>query len=193
MDVLCCKYKHLHCKQQPSLTPFRSHNTCTCMNVHTHCTHNILVHPQCTRTNTTFTSHLLTHTHTHTRAFFTCSHIHTQVVLDFQYVPRYAQDTAAIVEGEGHPAPFGTSPLVDHHTSERYATGESNLNDTQDASQEDEGELSHHNSREEGLHLANLEASQDPELVLNPTWPSASSQVGTSELGGLLCWPKFWE
>ena len=130
------------------------------------------------------------------------------MVLDFQYVPRYARDTvagtnrfeetlpaspAAIVEGEGHPAPFGTSPLVDHHTSERYATGESNLNDTQDASQEDEGELSHHNSREEGLHLANLEASQDPELVLNPTWPSASSQVGTSELGGLLCWPKFWE
>ena len=132
----------------------------------------------------------------HTHTFSTRSHIHTQVVLDFQYVPRYARGTvtgteestlpaspAAIVEGEGHPDPFGTSPLVDHHTSERYATGESNLNDTQDASQEDEGELSHHGSGEEGLHLANLGASQDLELVLNPSWPSASSQVGASEFG----------
>ena len=51
------------------------------------------------------------------------------------------------------------------------------MNDTHDASQEREGELSHHDSHDEELNLSHPDASQDTELVLNSNWHSASSQV----------------
>ena len=132
-------------------------------------------------------SHSLIHTHTHTHSHtyihtsltytHTCTHrhtyTHTQVVLGFQYIPHFEQDTVdgtdrseestsppTIVEGENQSNPFGTS-------SHRYANGESSLNDPS------------HDVEREGLHL---DSSQDPELVVNPSWPSASSQVGNSEL-----------
>ena len=182
------------------------------MHVHTNtCTHNTCVHTHAHTLTHTFTylctPHTHTHTHTHTHIHHSHTHIHTyihtlhshthihvhtdihtQVVLDFQYIPHYEQDTvagtdrseestlstspAATIEGENQSGPFDTS-------SHRYANGESRLNDTLDASHDVERELSHHGSREEGLHL---DASQDPELVVNPSWPSGSSQVGNSEL-----------